>query len=259
MSKELLHIWGPFSIQSYGLFIVIGLAVAVWLFLRDPKRKALISHDDFSKVIVLAVFSAIIGGRILYLIEDSSSISSFWDIFKLWEGGLSSLGSIIAILLVIPPYLKHLKIPFIPFLDMAAIYAPMVEAIARFGCFSAGCCYGKETTLPWAITYTDSTTIAPLYKALHPAQLYSAAAAFAIFLLMKYLFANRINKPGQLVLSYIMLTSIARFSIDFFRGDQTFFKKTGIISLLSTSQWLSLLLCTTSFITIVIIQKFFKK
>jgi len=254
MSKEILHIWGPFSIQSYGLFVVIGLVISICLFLKDPKRKNIISYDNFSKVIVLTVFSAIIGGRILYLIEDFSAISNFWDIFKLWEGGLSSIGSIVAILTVLPIYLKKLKVPFIQFLDLAAIYAPLLESSARIGCFLAGCCYGKETLLPWAVVYTDPTSVAPLHQALHPTQIYSSIAALAIFFLMKFVFAKKLKRSGQLIFSYLMLTSIARFSIDFLRGDQTFFTKTGIISLLSTSQWLSLLICAISFTTIVTIQ-----
>jgi len=259
MSKELLHIWGPFSIQSYGLFVVIGLAISIWLFLKDPKQKQIISYDNFSKVIVVTIFSAIAGGRILYLIEDYGSIASFWDIFKLWEGGLSSIGSILAILIVIPIYLRRLDVPFMPFLDLAAIYAPLLEASARIGCFFAGCCYGKPTNLPWAVVYTDPATVAPLHTAIHPTQIYSSLVALLIFFLMKFVFSKKLKKSAQLAFSYLMLTSIARFSIDFLRGDQTFFTKTGIFSLLSTSQWLSLLLCAISCISIVSIQTFAKK
>lgn len=259
MSKEILHIWGPFSIQSYGLFVAIGIALAIWLFLKNPKRKHIITHDNFSKVIVLTVCSAIIGGRILYLIEDCSSIASFWDFFKIWEGGLSSLGSIIAVLLVLPLYLRRLRVPLVPFLDLAAIYAPLIESVARIGCFLAGCCYGKETIVAWAVTYTNHDCLAPLYKPLHPTQIYSSIAALAIFALMKWVCSKKLVESGQLILSYLMLTSIARFSIDFLRADQTFFATTGLFSILSTSQWISLLLCAISCTTIVVIQVFSKE
>jgi len=258
MGKELLHIWGPFSIQSYGLFIVLGVTTATWLFMRNPKRKSILTPDQFSKVITFAIFVAIVGGRLLYIVEESSSIKSFWDIFKVWEGGLSSLGSIASILVCVPIYLRALKIPIIRFFDLAAIYAPLVEVSARIGCFFAGCCYGIETSLPWAIVYTDPSVGAPLHKAIHPTQLYSSFAALLTFIVMRFIFWKKLQKPGQLLAAYLMLTSISRFSIDFLRGDRTFFAYNGILSLLSTSQWISLLLCALSLTTIVLVQIFSK-
>jgi len=259
MGKEILHIWGPFSIQSYGLFIALGIVLAIWLFMRDSRRASILSSDQFGKIISITIFAAIIGGRLLYVLEENSAIKSFWDIFKVWEGGLSSLGSIAGILLVIPIYLRSMGIPIVRFLDLTAIYAPIVEAMARFGCFFAGCCYGIETTLPWGVTYTDPSCAAPLYKSLHPTQLYCSLAAFVIFLLMKFLFSKLLQKPGQLLCVYLMLTSIARGSIDFIRGDRTFFSQQGVLSILSSSQIISLCLCTLSFVTLIAIQLFYNK
>jgi len=254
MGKEILHIWGPFSIQSYGLFIAIGIFIATWLFMRDIRRKQIISSDQFSKVMSWAIFTALIGGRLLYIFEDRNTINSFWDIFKVWQGGLSSLGSILGILLVIPAYLHYSKIPIIGFLDLAAVYAPIIEAFARFGCFFAGCCYGIETTLPWGVMYTNPSCVAPLNTPLHPTQIYSSIAAFLIFLLMKSICSKILKKPGQLLCAYLVLTSLARFSIDFLRGDRTFFQATGILSYFSSSQFISLGICFVSIGTIFIMQ-----
>jgi len=262
MSKELLHIWGPFSIQSYGLFIVIGIAIATWLLMRNPKRKSILSSDQFSKIMTFTIFIAIIGGRLLYILEENSSIHNFWDICKIWEGGLSSLGSIISIFVLIPLYLRYLKIPIIGFLDLASIYAPLVEASARIGCFFAGCCYGIKTNVPWAVVYTNPSAGAPLHTAIHPTQIYSSLAALLAFIIMRFIFYKKLQKPGQLIAAYLMLTSMARFGIDFLRGDRIFLTKTETLSTLSThisihlstSQWISLLLCTLSLVTIILIQ-----
>jgi len=258
MGKELLHIWGPFSIQSYGLFIALGIAIAAWLFIHDPKRKSILTTEQLSKIITCTIFVAIIGGRLLYIFEENSSIQNFWDIFKVWEGGLSSLGSIVSIFVCIPLYLKYLHISIINFFDLAAIYAPIIEGTARIGCFLAGCCYGIETTVPWAVIYTDPHSAAPLHKTIHPTQLYSSAAAFLAFVIMRFLASKKLNLPGQLIATYLILTSIARFSIDFLRGDRTFFSNHGILSILSTSQWISLLICLASFVVIIVIKKFSK-
>ncbi|EKD23261.1 MAG: hypothetical protein ACD_82C00173G0001, partial [uncultured bacterium] len=159
MSKEILHIWGPFSIQSYGLCMAIGILVASWLFLRDKRRESIISYDQFNKVITFAIIIAIVGGRSLFLAEESESITDFLGIFKIWEGGLSSLGAILSVLIFVPIYLNSLGVNFIRFFDLAALYAPIIECIARIGCFTAGCCFGMETSLPWAVLHKEYTSL----------------------------------------------------------------------------------------------------
>lgn len=256
MSKEILHIWGPFSIQSYGLFVALGIITASWLFLKDKRRKSIVSYDQFNKIITFIILVAIAGGRILFAIEEGSSINSFFDLFKIWEGGLSSLGAIISILIFTPIYLKHLKIPIIKFLDLAGIYAPVIESIARIGCFMAGCCYGAETNLPWAVTHCPNSCLGDACcKYVHPTQIYSSIAAAIIFSIMYFFVQKFLIKRGQLISAYLALTSIARFSIDFLRGDRTYFDQNiGIFATLSTAQIISMLICFASLITILLIQ-----
>jgi len=254
MSKPIIKIWGPIGIQSYGLFVVIGIILATWLLLRDKRRNAIISEENFNKVLATIILSGIIGGRLLYVLEEPGGIKHFIDIFKIWEGGLSSFGAILSILLVAPLYLKYLQVPIIKFLDLIAIYAPLVYAMARIGCLTAGCCYGVETTLPWSIIYTNASSVAPLCKALHPTQLYSSIASLAIFFIMYFVISKKYKKTGMLICTYLMLAAIERFSVDFLRGDRSYFSTTGLLSTLSTSQYISLLIIAISLITIILIQ-----
>ncbi|KKP28407.1 MAG: Lgt: prolipoprotein diacylglycyeryl transferase [candidate division TM6 bacterium GW2011_GWF2_30_66] len=260
MSKEILHIWGPFSIQSYGLCMAIGILVASWLFLRDKRRESIISYDQFNKVITFAIIIAIVGGRSLFLAEESESITDFLGIFKIWEGGLSSLGAILSVLIFVPIYLNSLGVNFIRFFDLAALYAPIIECIARIGCFTAGCCFGMETSLPWAVLHKEYTSLGQtVYKYVHPTQIYSSIVALFIFILMQIVVQKRLKKQGQLIAAYLMLTSLARFSIDFLRGDRTYFDNTASFSSLSSSQLISILICLLSFISIILIQIYSKK
>lgn len=265
MGKELLHIWGPFSIQSYGLLIAMGILTACYLFLKDKRSKAIISSEQFNKVITFAIIIAIFGGRALFVIEEPSSIIGFWDIFKVWEGGLSSLGTILSIIIFVPLYLKYLKIPIIKFFDLAGIYAPIIECIGRIGCYTAGCCYGAETNLPWAIIHEECKWGSCTKTYVHPTQIYSSIAAFCVFLIMRSNFVKtKLSKPGQTIAGYLMLTSACRFGIDFLRGDRIFLNPestitNNILNALSTSQIISLLICLASFITIVLINYFHKK
>jgi phosphatidylglycerol:prolipoprotein diacylglycerol transferase len=146
---------------------------------------------------------------------------SFGDALALWEGGFSVLGSISAVALVLPLYIMKLNIPLLPFLDLIALHAPLLQSVARVGCFLAGCCYGTPTSSPIGFTYTDHESIAPLYQSLHPAQLYSAVALMLIFVFLYFAVQKVVSRPGQLFGCYLSLVGIERFVIDFFREGGT--------------------------------------
>jgi len=220
MYPKLFHIYGPFFINSYGTMIAIALAVFTWLVNKDPRRAKLISSEHFYWMVILGIISGILGGRILYFLLDGNlNVSEF---FSLWNGGFAVLGSLIGILAVAPWYLKKHGIPLLPFLDLIAIYAPLLQSISRIGCFLAGCCYGKPTQAVWSITYTNQACTAPLHIALHPSQLYSAALLFGIFCLLYYFLQKKIHKPGQLLCLYVFFMAAERCITDFFRWDQAY-------------------------------------
>ena len=220
MRRELLHIYGPFSICSFGLFIVIGLFVFVKLIEKHPLFRRLGLEDKFLKVLVAGVLSALVGGRILSIISYPEAFESVWQMISPWEPGYSIMGTIMAVALVVPYYLKRLGVPILPFLDLVALYAPLLQSISRIGCFCAGCCHGASTVLPWGITYTDPQSSAPLHVRLHPSQLYSSVALFGVFLFLFFVVQRKVRRPGQLAAAYLMLVSLERFVVDFFRGDR---------------------------------------
>ena len=96
------------------------------------------------------------------------------------------------------------------------------QAIGRLGCFAAGCCWGKATQVPWAVTFTDVFSAravgTPMDTPLHPSQLYESFAAFLIFLFLLWL-APRKRFHGQVALAYVALYSAVRFGLEFLRGD----------------------------------------
>jgi phosphatidylglycerol---prolipoprotein diacylglyceryl transferase len=100
--------------------------------------------------------------------------------------------------------------------------APLGHAIGRLGCFAAGCCYGKPTALPWAVTFHSEAAArisgTPLNVGLHPTQLYEAAAEFLNFLLLVWLGPKQ-RFSGQILGAYFILYGAERGVIEFFRGD----------------------------------------
>ena len=216
MKRELFHIWGPLSINSFGTFIVIGVLIFNWLIRKHPKFKHMKLGNVFAGIMVCATVAGLVGGRALSVLTSSDTMYTIADFCAPWNPGFSILGGIIGILTVIPWYLRYLKIPILPFLDLAVIHVPLLQAISRVGCFFAGCCYGQETRLPWGVIYRDPLSAAPLYTQIHPTQIYSSLLLLLIFALMYFVLQHRFHKPGQLTALYLILTSIERFIVDFF-------------------------------------------
>lgn len=259
MFPRILHIYGPLWINGYGLMIALGFLLFIWLTFKEIKNNNLASSDIFFNTIFWGLISAILGGRIFYTLTDWNAYSQNWiEILYPWAGGFSVIGSILGVLIVLPWYLKKHQIVVLPFFDILAKYAPLLQSIARFGCFFAGCCYGEiAENLLWAVTFTNPNGLAPLYVPLHPTQIYSSILSFLIFLIV-YILAKYKHKPGQILFSYLFLESISRFFIDFFRGDRDFISFNffrPIFNLFSCSQLMAILVFTISIFGLVYTTK----
>ena len=223
MIPNICHIYGPFYLNSYGLCIFIGILVFTLLAQRNWLRKRFISKDDFLGLICWGTLVGIAGGRLLFVITNLHRMHSILDVFAIWEGGLSLLGAVISISLFIPLYLRSKNVPVLPILDLVAVYAPLLIGISRFGCFFAGCCYGRASDAFWAITYTNPDCLAPLNVALHPTQLYSALALILLFFYFRFVLQQFFGKPGMLFGALLLFIGAERALVDLFRGDLEFF------------------------------------
>jgi phosphatidylglycerol---prolipoprotein diacylglyceryl transferase len=259
MFPRILHIYGPLWINGYGLMIALGFLLFIWLTFKEIKKNKIVSSELFFNTIFWGMISAILGGRIFYILTDWQAYSQNWiESLYPWSGGFSVLGSILGVLLVIPWYLKQHKIPALKFFDILATYAPLLQSISRIGCFLAGCCYGAiAENLFWAITFTNPSALAPLYIPLHPTQIYSSIISFLIFTIT-YVISKTKHKPGQVLFSYLFLESISRFFIDFFRGDRDFISSDFlklIFDLFSCSQVMAILVFIISILGLIYTTK----
>lgn len=228
--------------NCYGIAIAVGILFFAYLVNKDPRRAKILKSEQLNSLILWGTMVGIIGGRLLWIA--SNWPLSLYDALEVWEGGFAVLGSIIAILLFLPSYLRQNQIPIFPLLDLASIYAPLLQSIARIGCFLAGCCYGMPTNYWWGIIYTHPDVAVPLelkYIPIHPTQLYSSLILFLVFILMRYFFSKYLVKPGQLLAIYLMLSSLERFVVDFWRADQEFFDLNYLL-FLSIHQWIALMI-----------------
>jgi phosphatidylglycerol:prolipoprotein diacylglycerol transferase len=219
MMHPILFRLGPLTLHTYGFLVAAGFLIGIAFAVRQAKKEGIPSDKiiDLGFYIILA---AIIGSRLLFILVNAGHyIANPLDIFKIWEGGLVFYGGI---LLAVPTAIWYVKKNRLGLWNTADIFAPSIaigHAFGRLGCFAAGCCYGKAAaSLPWGVIFTDPNCLAPTNVALHPTQLYESAGEFINFLLLISLRRYK-TFNGQLFMSYLILYSVLRFTVEFFRGD----------------------------------------
>ena len=225
--------FGFFKIFTYGLLVATGFLVAILLASSRAEKEGL----DSQKVLDLCFYvmvSALLGARLLYVIvEYRYFLDSPLEIFKFWKGGLVFYGGLILGVLISLWYLKRNQMPMWKTADLLAPSIALGQLIGRWGCFFAGCCYGKKTDVAWGITFTDPRSLAPLEISLHPTQVYLSLNAVFIFIFLMWLSKRKVF-DGQILWSYGILYSIGRFLIEYFRGDDRGFP---VEQVFSTSQF----------------------
>lgn len=210
---------GPFTIHTYGVLVAAGFLLGLALAVRQAKKEG-IPSERIIDIGFYVILSAIVGSRLFFIaINAGHYIQHPLDIFKIWEGGLVFYGGLILALIVAIWYIRRHDLDL---WSVADIFAPSIaigHAVGRLGCFFAGCCYGKSSYLPWSVTYSDPDCLARTGIPLHPAQLYESIGEFMNFLILITLRKHRSFK-GQLLWTYILLYSVLRFAVEFFRGDE---------------------------------------
>ncbi len=210
---------GPVTVHTYGVLVALGFIVGITFAVYFGKKEG-IAKEKILDIGFYTILAAIIGSRLFFvLIEYKYFLKNPLDIFKVWEGGLVFYGGVLLVIPVMLIYFKKNALSVWKTLDIFAPSLAIGHAIGRLGCFSAGCCYGKPTNLPWGVTFTDPHSLAILGIALHPTQLYESFAELGNFIVLLILRKHK-KFDGQLLWTYVLIYSIFRFIIEFFRGDR---------------------------------------
>ena len=227
-------------LHTYGFLLAAGFLIALRLAATRAKRIGVETRMtmDLSLYILVA---ALVGAKLLLLIVDWEHYQH--DPWSLLRSGGIFYGGLVAAILAALRYLgKHRLTPW-PMGDILALSIALGHGIGRLGCFAAGCCYGKPTTSFLGVTFTNDyahqVVGVPLGIALHPTQLYEAGAEFAVFAYLMWL-STRKRFDGQIFWTYVALYSVARFIIEFFRGDLG--RGTVLSGALLTSQFIALIM-----------------
>ena len=215
---------GPLTIHWYGIMIALaflaGLGTAT---LRARREK--IPGEKIADVTLWLMAGAILGARFVYVTtywQEEFAGRPFGDIFAIWQGGLVYYGGFIGAALAGIIYIRWKKLPLWKIADVLAPSIALGSVFGRVGCLLNGCCYGRPTDVPWAITFTNpqaqELSGTPLGVPLHPTEIYDALLNFGLYVFLAWLFRRK-KFDGQIFATYLICYAVTRSITEAFRGD----------------------------------------
>jgi phosphatidylglycerol:prolipoprotein diacylglycerol transferase len=255
MYPEIFHI-GSFPINTYGVLLAMAFLCAILITVKLAAQDGL-PREKIYDLSLWMLLASLIGSKILMLFtepEYRDHPSQLLSLDFLRSGGVF-YGGLIGAVLVGYFLMKRYKLPWWKTADACAPGIAIGNFFGRQGCFAAGCCWGKPTTLPWGVKFTElghEITGVPTDTYLHPTQLYESFAMLIVFGVLFWLHKYK-RFDGQLILLYALLYSVIRFLIEFVRDDP----RGDILGLttlthLSTSQLISLIVGVASLVLLFI-------
>jgi phosphatidylglycerol:prolipoprotein diacylglycerol transferase len=245
---------GPVTVYTYGLLLAAAYLAGLQLALFRARRAGL----DANKVMDLGIWvivSALVGAKLLLVVIDFGYfVEHPGEIFSVARSAGVFYGGLLAAVPVGFWLIRKYRLPFWTTCDLFAPGIALGHTVGRLGCFAAGCCFGRETNVPWSVTFTNplaSQFGTPLGVPLHPTQLYeSAAALFILFGLLAFERRGR-QFPGRTFWGYMALYAISRFVIEMYRGDG----RGLVLGTLSTSQFIAALLLPLSLVMLYVLSR----
>ena len=238
---------GNLIFHTYGLLLCLAILSAMFLSVSSAKR---LDYETSSlwKVLGLTAFAGVVFCRVGDSLLHPSLYTRSPELL-LVNGGTFLFGFLAGISVAVGLCMKH-GMSFWALSDCCAPYLALGIGIGRAGCFAAGCDYGKPSSLPWSVTFTNpaaaSLSGVPLNISLHPSQLYESIYEFLLFVVL--MFVSRKHPPTRtLTWLFVLFYSIGRFLIEFTRGDPD----RGFWGPLSISQWL----CGVLLVTVLILSR----
>lgn len=232
MKNELFAI-GPIVVYGYGLMIAIGILAAYFVGEYRAKRKGL-DADHIFNFVIWCVIGGFLGSKLLYSLTNIKNIIANPSLLLDFQNGWVVYGGIIGGIFSAIIYCRIKKLKFLPYFDLLIPSVALAQGFGRVGCLLAGCCYGHETNSPIGIVFHTSA-YAPNNISLVPTQIISSGLNFLHFFVLIW-FAKRKKADGQVGAVYLILYSIGRFILEYYRGDLI----RGSVGALSTSQFISI-------------------
>jgi phosphatidylglycerol---prolipoprotein diacylglyceryl transferase len=215
---------GSWPVHWYGVLVALGFVAGLWTANRRAPRTGL-TPNQVGDAGPLMILGAVLGARGLYVAtywKEKFAGEPWWEVFMVQHGGLVYYGGLIGASLAIILYCRWRKAPLWKLADVFAPSIALGYVFGRLGCLMNGCCYGRECSLPWAITFPRGTETfkadADAPTPLHPTQIYDSLLNLALYLGLAWLYRRK-KFDGQVFAAYLICYACTRSFVEYFRGD----------------------------------------
>ena len=203
------------EIRWYSLSYIFGIVFA-WVYCKKVLIKDKKILELFDDLITYLIIGVILGGRFGYIIFYNLEyyLNNLFEIFMIWEGGMSFHGGLIGVIIATYIFSKINKINTFSFLDLISMSAPIGIFLGRIANFINSELYGRETDLFWSVKFIKVDEISR-----HPSQIYEAIfEGVILFLLLNYIFKKYLYRSSGLISAlFLIFYSVFRFFIEFTR------------------------------------------
>jgi prolipoprotein diacylglyceryltransferase len=158
----------PLRVYGYGLMLVLGFLVSIYVAQRRARRAGE-NPEHMARVGLLSLLGGIVGSRAAYVVEHwdrqfADSANRLGAILNVTSGGLVYYGGVILATAMVLAYLLAKHLPIRRYLDMVAVSLMIGLAFGRVGCTLNGCCYGARCREDWALGMRFPMFSRPLWK-----------------------------------------------------------------------------------------------
>ncbi|MEP6919547.1 MAG: prolipoprotein diacylglyceryl transferase [bacterium] len=255
MYPELFRI-GNFPINTYGVFLALAFLSAILITVRLAQRDGL-PRERIYDLSLWMLLGGLVGSKVLMFWTEPEYRNNPLQLLSLdfLRSGGVFYGGLIGAVIVGYLLMRRYKLPWWKTADACAPGIAIGNFFGRQGCFAAGCCWGKPTTLPWGMKFSElghQITGVPTDVPLHPTQLYESFAMLIVFFFLFWLHKRK-RFSGQVILTYAVLYSTVRFAVEVVRDDPRgdIFGLTTLTGL-STSQMISLVIGVIALVLLIL-------
>jgi phosphatidylglycerol:prolipoprotein diacylglycerol transferase len=230
--RPVLCEWGSLKFHAYPTMLAVAFLTATFLAVRalnrlDPPVRAT-THGGLA-----AFFGGLIGAKAFWILQYDDPWK-VWQAVLFWTPGFVFYGGLIGAIGAVLVYVLYNRFPVLRTADACAPYVALGEAITRVGCFLTGCCWGRETRLPWAMCFPKASSAHWYMRhadpptldsadaftpALHPTQLYMCLGLLLVVFPVLLYAGRKPHFRGAIALMYLFFYGVLRFAVEAYRGD----------------------------------------
>ena len=211
---------GFLKIHYYGICFATGIMIAYFCWRWQMTRQGY-SEKTTEDFVMWAFLAVIVGARLghCFFYEPTHYLTHPWEIIKIWEGGLSSHGATITIILALFFFHRIKKIPLGDICDCFSFSAGVAAIAIRIGNFFNSEIVGRVTDVPWAIRFVRFEAEP---KPRHPSQLYEVGLGLLVVLSLWLVDRHYKEKRPRGILAgvFLVVYFTGRFLVEYFKEYQ---------------------------------------